>query len=357
MVRMHLARAERAKSRIQEVDALRDAVYWARDDDDLLRQARPALAKALLAQSAAEGIATERDRERVREAAALFEAAESYGKAGDAYASIGANHEAVAAYRAGGLVAKLELALEAEQEERERGRAEHNDFADYDMYLRGGDRDHALASLRKCIEVAESSSDYRRRLDELEAHLITSSKVELRSRSGQIMRLSAAPELFLGRDPLCDLTLRSGGISRRHAQIQRRGQGDEVEFALADAGSRNGTRLAGMPLESTLPLAGTGVFQLGDELDMHFTVEDNLLHLEVKKGLDSGAELWAAGEGRAMSLEALGTTATVLFRDGRPFLTRGQGSLRLNDEPLAHGDVQLIHGDRLVVDGVELEVM
>ena len=357
MVRMHLARAERAKSRHQEIDALRDAVYWARDDDELLRQVRPALGLALLAQTTAEGIATERDRERVREAAALLQAADLFDKAGDAFASIGAHVESVAAYRAGGLVGKLELALEKEQDERERGRAEHNDFADYDMYMRGGDRDSALVSLRKCIDVAQSSSDYRRRLDELESHLIASSKVELRNRNGRIMRLSAATEIFLGRDPLCDLTLRSGGISRRHARIGQAIAGDETVFTLSDAGSRNGTRLAGMPLESSLPLAGTGIFQLGDELDLHFTVRDNQLHLEVKKGLDSGANLWAASEGQAMSLAPLGTTATLTFRNGRPFLRKGTGPLTLNEEPLAHGDVQLIHGDRLVVDGIEIEVM
>jgi hypothetical protein len=71
-VRMHLARAARAVDRGAEIAALRDAVHWAGDEPSLRRQAAGALGRALLAKATAEGIAVERDRERVREAAALL---------------------------------------------------------------------------------------------------------------------------------------------------------------------------------------------------------------------------------------------------------------------------------------------
>ncbi len=357
VVRMHLARADRAKSRGLEISALRDAVYWARDDDDLLMTAKPALALALLAQCEAEGIATERDKERVREAAALFLDAERFGKAGDAYSLIGDTRAAVGAYRAGGLVAKLEHALSLEENERQRGRDERNDYADYELHMRGGERDQALLCIRECIEVAANRSDYRRKLDELETRLITSGKLRLRNRRGVTMALTAASEISLGRDPMCDLSLRSGGISRRHANVTQSDDRSDPVFSLSDAGSRNGTRLSGMPLAGSLPLIDTGLFQLGDNVDVNFDVKDGHLHLHVDSGLDSGATLWATREGHDVSLGPLGIRSLLQFRNGRPFLRHPGGKVELNGEVIAVGEVQLIHGDLLVVEGLEIEVV
>src|SRR5262245_19474338 len=68
-VRMHLARAARAPTRVAELAALRDAMRWAGEDPPLKRQAAAALGRALWEAARAEGIATERDRTKVREAA------------------------------------------------------------------------------------------------------------------------------------------------------------------------------------------------------------------------------------------------------------------------------------------------
>ncbi len=357
VVRMHLARAQRAGGRQQEVDALRDAVYWAREDEALLMQARPALGLALLAQSKAEGIATQRDRERVREAATLLQASEKYDKAGDAFVLVDDNEAAVGAYRAGGLVAKLELLLGEEQEKRERGRSEKNDYADYEMFMRGGNRDRALASLRAAANAAEKRSEYQHHIDELESRLIVDGRIRLRDRRGESMSVSGTTEVLLGRDVLCDLVLRSGGISRNHASITVAAGDDEIAFSLSDAGSRNGTRVSGMPLESSLKLVDTGTFQLGDQLETHYSIVAGVLHLEVKEGLDRGAALWVTSEAHAVHLAPLGLDASLEFRDGRPLLLPGNASLRLNDERIVVGDIQLIHGDRLDVNGLEIEVL
>lgn len=354
MVRMHLARADRASTRSTEIVALRDAVYWAREDHDLLMQARPALALALLAQCEAEGIATERDRERVREAATLLRDSKRFSQAGDAFARAGDSQAAVEAYRAGGLVAKLERALNIEEKERERGRAERNDYADYQMYLRGGQRDEALQALRECIEAADSSSEYRRKLDELETRLITVGLVRLRSRRGTTMAITSSSEVFLGRDPTCELVLRSSGTSRRHACIA---QGETPGFALSDAGSRNGTRIAGMAIETSLPLEGLGRFQLGGNLEVHYNVSDSQLHLSIESGLDAGSELWVTAETADIELAPLGVEAALQFRNGRPFLRSTSGALLLNDAKIALGEAQLMHGDSLVLGALEIEVL
>src|SRR5688500_9077625 len=71
-VRMHVARARRATDRAAEIAALHDALHWAGDEGPLVQLASAALGKALYARALAEGVATARDRERIREAARLL---------------------------------------------------------------------------------------------------------------------------------------------------------------------------------------------------------------------------------------------------------------------------------------------
>lgn len=357
-VRMHLIRADRAPSRALEIDALRDALHWAEGQEEPMRQASMALGKALMAQAQAEGIHTERDRARVREAAELMLQAKRFEHAGDAYLAIGDDSAAMEVFRAGGLVAKLEHLLSKDEAKRERERAEKSDFADYDLHMRGGARDLALIGLRRCLQSAGAKGDYRRLLDELESRLITSGRVRLKTRCGRSIVLCSAREILLGRDALCDLVVRTGGVSRRHARIQIVPDGERWAFELEDAGSRNGTRIGGMPIASAMPLVGKGSFFLGEELELHYLVKSQPfgLTLTVRKGLDSDAFLLAAPEGELMSLAQLGVDADVYVKKGRPILRHPGGSIRLNSDVLAHGDVQLIHGDVLVIGGIEIEV-
>lgn len=357
-VRMHLARADRAKNRAEEIDALRDALHWAKDDDGLKTQAGKSLGKALLAQSQAEGVKTQRDRERVREAAELFLGARNFEHAGDAFTSIGDHEGAARAYKDGGLVAKMELALGHEEEKRDAARSERQNFADYDLHMRGGARDEALASLRHCLQSSESRSDYRRLLDELESRLITGGRVVLKIRNGEKMAFCAAPEILIGRDALCDMVLRTGGVSRRHASVVISSDKESTSFELGDAGSRNGTRLAGMPIDTRLPLVENGTFQLGDDVEIHYEVlsDPPVLALEVRAGLDKGTRILASLDGVSMGMDDLGVAAMLYFREGRPTLKHPGTSLSLNGESLAQGDLQLIHGDLLSIDGVEFEV-
>ena len=357
-VRMHLVRADRAKNRSEEVEALRDAVHWAQEDQASLPRAAKALGKALLAQAQAEGIKTQRDRARVGEAAELLLSAQCYEHAGDAFASIDDHEAAGLAYKDGGLVAKMELALSRDQEQRASARSERQNFADYDLHMRGGARDEALASLRSCLQSSESRSDYRRLQDELESRLITGGRVVLKARNGKKLTCCAASEILIGRDALCDMVLRTGGVSRRHASIAITAADEALRFDLGDAGSRNGTRLAGLAIEARLPLVGSGSFQLGEEVEIHFQIlqEAPVLVLEVLQGLDKGIRILATREGQCMSLKDLGIKAKLYFRHGRPTLEHPGGEVSLNGEPLAHGDLQLIHGDLLAINGAEIEI-
>jgi tetratricopeptide (TPR) repeat protein len=357
-VRMHLARAARAPTRHAEIGALRDAMRWAGDDPALRRQAAAALGKALYENARAEGIATERDRARVREAAELLVQGDDHSLAGEALEAIGDHLGAANAYSAGGLVERMEAALAKEDDAAGRAREEADAFADYQTAMRVGRRDDARAELVRAIGAARSAGEYRRLLDQLDTALLTAGKLELRRRNKPPVVACAAQKLVLGRDQLCDLTLRAGGVSRQHAEISRSSDAaGRPVFALRDLDSRNGTQLRGLPLAGRVPLVESGRFALGDECQIDYELAGGALILRIPSGLDRGLTLIAGEDGQRLDLAPLGIPLEVVFQRGRPLLGRGgAGEVKFNDEPLGEVRVQLIRGDRLLAGGDEIDV-
>src|SRR5689334_22523641 len=217
---MHLARAQRAGDRQAEIAALRDALRWAEGDPNLLKQAASALGRALLAKIEAEGVATARDKDKVREAASLLIDGGEHRLAGDALEKIGDHVAAANAYSAGGLVDKMETALAADDAAHQRARTERDAFASYQTNMQIGRRDDARSDLVRGLEAAPNAGDYRRLLDDLDTKLITGGRVELRRRGKPAVIACAATRVAVGRDPLCDLPLRTAGVSRHHAEIE-----------------------------------------------------------------------------------------------------------------------------------------
>lgn len=353
-VRMHLARAARAATRQAELAALRDALRWAGEDPELKQRASKALGRALWENAKAEGIATERDRQKVREAADYLVAGDDHASAGEALESIGDLAAASQAYSAGGLVERMEAALSKEDERYHQQREESDAFAGYETHMRVGRRDDARGELARAIAAADDKAgEYRRLLDQLDTALLTAGKVELKRRGKPAIVVCAAPRIVLGRDALCDLALRAGGVSRQHAEIEHGPEG----FSLRDLDSRNGTSLAGLPLVGKVPLAGSGRFGLGDELSIDFETLGGALILRVATGLDRGVALLAGTDGQRLDLAPVGLGMDVVFQRGRPLLGRGAcKDIRFNDEPLGDLRVQLIRGDRLLADGDEIDV-
>jgi tetratricopeptide (TPR) repeat protein len=352
-VRMHLARAARAGTRQAEIAALRDALRWAGDDPQLTKQASKALGRALWESVRVEGIATERDRTRVREAADFLVAGEDHATAGEALEAIGDHQAAAVAYSAGGLVEKMELALTKDDARYSKQREEADAFASYETHMRVGRRDDARSELARAIASADQAGEYRRLLDQLDTALLTGGRVELRRRGKPVLVACAAPKIVLGRDQLCDLTLRAGGVSRQHAEIERSGD----SFQLRDLDSRNGTSVAGLPLVGKVPLVGTGTFGLGEECTLDFEASATHLTLKVANGLDRGTALVASDDGVRIELAPLGLCLDVVFQKGRPLLGRGScKDVTFNDEPLGDLRVQVIRGDRIVADGDEIDV-
>ncbi|HET9990480.1 MAG TPA: FHA domain-containing protein [Kofleriaceae bacterium] len=355
-VRMHIARAARAGTRQAEIAALRDAMRWAGNEPALLQMAAKALGRALWENLRVEGVATERDRAKVREAAELLVVGEDHQTAGEALEVIGDLQGAAAAYSAGGYVEKMEATLAKDDAVAERARDEADAFANYETHMRVGRRDDARAELARALANAAAAGEYRRMLDQLDTALLTGGRVELRRRGKPSFVACAAPKIVIGRDALCDLPLRAGGVSRQHAEIDRTAEG----FQLRDLDSRNGTTLAGMPLVGKVPLAGVGRFGLGDECTIDFEVSDGILILRLANGLDRGVALIAGDDGQRLAIAPLGPQVPGLeisFARGRPLLGRGSAKeVTFNDEPLGELRVQLIRGDRIVADGDEIDV-
>jgi len=357
-VRVHMARAKRTETRAEQIKALRDASHWATDGATDYRAVRGALGRAILAQATEQGIATARDRAKVREAADLLTEAGDYEEAGDALERIDEDIAAAEAFEKGGLVYRMEAALTRDSDRSERRRTVEGSFADYEMRLAGGERVAALAALRNCVEAADMKSEYRKLLDDLESRMIAGGRVVLRRRGGPVTVLAGGDRIVIGRDALCDLVLRSGGISRMHSEIEIGRDDDGARaFILRDMKSRNGTLVAGMPVAGSLPLEDCGSFSLGDDCEIDFAIagEPPVLTLEITRGLDRGMTLRAGGEGDRLPIADI--PATIRFIDGRPHLaTNPPSQMLLNGKTVAVGDTQLIHGDQLSIEGVEVEV-
>lgn len=356
-VRMHLARAARASERTAEIAALHDALHWAGDDAELARPAAAALGRALYARAVAEGIATARDREKVVEAARLMLQGGDAAAAGEALEKIGDLQRAAAAYSDAGLVEKVESTLGADEDQHRRERERKDAFADYETAMRVGQRDDARDALQRCVATAADAGEYRRLLDALEARLITGGRVQLRSRRGRTLVLCAVPVVAIGRDALCDLVLRTGGVSRRHAEIEIGKDG--VRFQLRDAGSRNGTSIGRLPIAGRVPLAGKGAFELGDDCRLEFEThgEPALLVVTIPGGVDRALTLVAAADGDRVDLAGVGLGADVVFARGRPWIGKGAArELVCNGEVVGAGRVQLIRNDVVSIDGEEIDV-
>lgn len=350
-VRMHIARAARAPDRAAEIAALRDALHWAGAEPALVAMASGALGRALYAKAKAEGIATSRDRERVREAAQLLVAGNAHGEAGDAFHAIGDLAAAAHAYSDAGLIDRVEAALAEDSKKSESEMVARDAFADYELHRRLGRRTEARIALEASL-AAEPTDDRRRLLDTLTAELITSGRVELRVRGGHGVVVCARPLVALGRDALCDLALRAGGVSRRHAELEPTAAG----FTVKDGGSRNGTLLGGLPIAGKVALPERGTLALGEDCRVDFEIAGGVFFGTVATGLDRGRRLVIARPGQVVDLAPAALACELCFTDGAPWLGRPGSWFVLGDDRIGSGRAQLIVGDVVTWDGVTIDV-
>jgi len=251
----------------------------------------------------------------------------------------------------------MESAIQRGERDTNTARIEQQSFADYELAMETGDRDAGLAALRRAMNAAANKAEYRRLLDDLDARLLTSGRVHFCTRAGKQITVASKEKIVMGRDPLCDVVLRSPGVSRQHAQISCKiGDSNSSRFFLHDLGSRNGTHIAGLPIGDPIPLTQSGVFGLGDQCTASYTVEDGLIHLTFDRGPDEHTYVVFGAKTTSTALNSVGIPIEVRFSDGKPILIRNTTDLMLNGSAFYAGELQLVRGDHLQIEDADLEI-
>lgn len=353
---MHLLRAERAPSAEARLAELRAAVRWADPAEPDGRAARQRIARALFNWARSAGVVSEADRQVVREAATLFTETGDHAGAGACQELIGDENAAAESYQRAGDLEKLESVLGREESRRNRAHRVTDAFEEYRLRLAGGERDLALEAIRRCVEAGGPDlASHRSRLEDLEARLLASGLVVLRSR-GHDVRYAGAFPLVLGREAICQVVLRDAGISRQHSEIALA----DGRLTLRDLQSKNGTTLGGVPLESggLLPLEGEGELGVGELCRFRFVARPPRIDLQAVAGLDRGLSVIASAQ--PIPVGDARHSAELSFTDGRPWLKTRSGPIDLNGVH-AGSSVQLIRGDQVVLgappDALAFEVV
>jgi hypothetical protein len=341
---MHLLRAERAPSPDGALAELRAAVRWADAEEPDGKVVRRRIARALVMWAKKTALATEADKQVLRDAAALFAEAGDFAGAGECHELIGEELPAAEAYQKAGDLDRLEAVLGREESRRKKSHRVSDSFEEYKLKLASGERDRALSALRACVEEAGANIEYRRKLEDLEARLITDGKVRLGASPRHILYVGAFP-LLVGREATCHVALRDAGVSRQHLEIRVSG----AEFRVHDLGSKNGTTLGGVPMTAggTLPLDGAGELGVGEHCALRFAAEGTRLELSATRGLDRGLHVLASTQ--PFPLEG----GELRFADGRPLISGP--AIHLNGVHCG-GAVQLIRGDVVELGATRLEV-
>lgn len=333
---MHLIRAGRVAP-ADRANALDDALRWLRrvgDDDEVPASLQESLARALIEEAKALPLGDPRRKALAVEGARLHEEGGRPGEAGKAFELVGSIEDATRCYEAAGDIEGMERLLDEDCRSRAATSALNRDFEEYETALASGARDRAKAALLRCCAAAPGQG-YEPMLSELERRFPPPGAVDLRIDGVAISVIGTTPA-FIGRGD-AHVTLRHAGISRRHAAIDA----DDEGFHLRDAGSRNGTLLAGLPIAGRVPLRGSGVIGLGDQCTIQFAVSEASVVLEVLDGPDRGHRAVVV----ARSWTAPGGTFVLSFRDGLAIVRSAvPGPLSLNGA-VVQEPVVLLVGD------------
>ncbi len=82
-------------------------------------------------------------------------------------------------------------------------------------------------------------------------------------------------QVLIGRGPECDLVVADRQVSRQHARIRR----TEAGYMLEDLGSKNGTHLNGVPIESEIQLQDGDIIQIALVLRLVFVGTEDTIPL------------------------------------------------------------------------------
>jgi hypothetical protein len=225
----------------------------------------------------------------------------------------------------------------------------------FESLLAAGERAAAVALVAALPADDFETSAALAEARDVERRLCRGRALSLRLPGGELLRLAGTPAT-IGRDGLCEVVLRDPGVSRRHAVIVA----DGAELALADAGSRGGTRLGPAAIAGRLPLRGEGQVGLGEHSQLRFrAVLPGTVELTGLTGLDRVLRALVSGGPLPLSAAVSGAEGLSLHFDGPACrLQRTPAtSVRVAGRLVGIG-CDLLHGDviEVVPTGLRLEV-
>ncbi len=338
--------AGRAPSLRERAEAYEDALHFLADDAARRAEVEVQLGLTRLEDARQRGIGNAEARRVLAEAAARLETHARPAEAAAAWELLGRDEDLARCLAAAGEIERLESLLTEGQRVDTRERAVRAAVAEYELACALGQRLEARAALERALVAAPADPSLVALLRELDARLVTGSRVTLRIGEGVFTFVGVLPA-GLGRD--AELCVRGASVSRRHAEIARSVEGG---FVVRDAGSRNGTLVGGLPLGAPLPLDGPRTIGLGDDVSVTLVPDGAVVAVEVERGPDRGAR-FLVGEG---VIPIPGVRARIRFERGFAVLVPvDDAALRLAGQ-VCRGEVVLLRGEDLHVDDVLVAV-
>jgi hypothetical protein len=307
------------------------------------------IGRAILERAKSAGVVSDEERRRLQGAAERLERASKFSEAADAFELLGQQADAARCLELGGEVDRLETLLSASNAADARTSRLRRWLSEHELALALGDRIAARQALRSALGEDRHDTDVLALLRRLEERWVKDA-VTLSIDGKRVAFVMKLP-VTLGRSE-ADISVRGASVSRRHAEVVRRGD----NFALLDAGSRNGTLVAGMPIAGEMRIDGDIEVGLGEDVGLAIRPDRNMCEIEVVKGLDRGVR-FVLGEG-ALAVPGVGGFIERV-EDAMAFTPLeavelqsafGTGTRRVN------GRITLLRGDVILSGGTRVEV-
>ncbi|MDQ3036152.1 MAG: FHA domain-containing protein [Myxococcota bacterium] len=302
---------------------------------------------AVLESARERGVASADAKKRLLDAAERLERAQKWLPAADCFELLGKSEDLARCLEQAGEIERLEKVLETSHAAEHRAARLRRLITEQQMASEVGARDVARRALRDASLLAPEDPSIADLLRRLEEKWPRAKRLRLEvggARVGLVGTLPAA----IGRAD-ADVLVRGGSVSRRHCEIDRRGDAVLVR----DLGSRNGTLVAGVPIAGEITLSGPTEVGLGDDVTVRVTPGDRGITVDVVRGLDRGERV-VVGE---TELRIGGLDASFVFVDDRAVMQPDPGTAVLLGARSVAAGIDLLYGDVLTIGGVRVEVL
>lgn len=310
---------------------------------DVLRaEARRGLAEVTLAEFESAPPRSDEERRRLTEAARDLESLGAPREAARAWEFLDDREAVVRALTAAGDIERLEKVTEDRESHERLALRRRAAIEGFESSWQSGARLAALDTLRAWVLEHGEDREARRLLDERQAMVITSGRCTVVYGEQRVTVVGRFP-VVLGREG--EVVLRGASVSRRHCQVEPRGDG----FTVKDLGSRAGTAIDGIAIGAELQLRSGQKLSLGIDLTLAIDAAPHRLSLRIDRGMDQGREISFCSAGYVTPLGRIDFNAdNIVFTPTEPVLLDGQRvALQF---VVARGDRIETHALSLLVD-------